>query len=107
MAGKVKVIGKGFVNDNKGILTENGMWKVNVIMTETFYYEDGTQESEVIEAECVDSSFTTAHREAVMSAMYALKDEVYDKGFTSLIQARKEARKLNDNSEDNANTPTE
>jgi len=99
-----KLIGKGFVNDNKGTVDEGGFWTVTVLMIETNYFDDGTTEEETIETKSISSDFDNAHETAMVSALTQLREEAYDKGFRSLIVARKAK---NDNGADNTNTLTQ
>ena len=99
-----KLIGKSFVNDNKGILGEDGYWTVTVLMTEKFFYDDGSETTEVIESMCMDNNFQMAHQTALASALVQYRQEVYDRGLTSLIEAREKYGKLNDYGTDNKNT---
>lgn len=102
-----RIISKAFSNVNKGTALGNGDWKVEVIMTETFGYDDGTEKSEVIEAMCIDSNFQEAHTIALASALEQYRDEVFDKGLTSLIESREKFGKLDDKSRDNKDTLTQ
>lgn len=102
-----RIIGRAFVNSNKGIIDESGYWHVDVVMTESVYYSDGTDTSEKIEASSIDRNYDDAHKLALTSALLQLRDEVYDKGFTSLVDARDSSRKLfvDDNSKIDTDTP--
>lgn len=100
-----KVIGKSFVNDNSGILSEDGYWTVTVLMTETFYYEDGTEKKEVIEVKAMDKDFQTAHQTSLASALVQYRVEVYDRGMGSLVEAREKYGKLTGSVD--PNTPTQ
>lgn len=102
-----KLIGKSFVNDNKGILGDDGYWTVTVLMTETFYYDDGSEDVETIESKCMDTNYHLAHQTALASAMIQLREEVYDRHLTSLIEARQKFGRLNDNGTNNKDTITQ
>ncbi len=81
------IVGMSLVNINDGVF-ENGMWKVNVKLTESRTYSDGTRDEETIEAMCMDTDHLNAHDVAMKTALYQLRQEVYDKGLTSLVEAR-------------------
>jgi hypothetical protein len=102
-----KVIGKAFTNHISGLALENGDWKVIVRMDETFTYDDKTEKVETIEAMCIDSDFVAAQQIAMVSALGQYRDEVYDKGMNSLIEAREKFGNPNDNSRDNKDTITQ
>lgn len=101
------LIGKGMVTDNKGIVDSSGFWVVTVKLLETAFYDDGTEEREVIEAQCMDRDFDTAHQIALQSAVMQLREEVYDRNHTSLIEARKAAKELGNDSKANEDTATQ
>jgi hypothetical protein len=96
-----KLIGKSFVNDNKGILDQTGDWVVTVLFTETEYYDDETTKEEKIVVKAMDSDFQNAHETALGSALRQLRAEVYDRGFRSLIEAREAS-----DAPSKVNTPT-
>jgi hypothetical protein len=82
------IVGMSLSNLNEGIL-EDGLWKVSVKLIESRTYSDGTKDEEIIEALCMDSDHLTAHEVALRSAMSQYGEEVYNKGLTSLVEARK------------------
>ena len=81
------IVGMSLNNFNDGVF-ENGMWKVVVKLVESRTYSDGTKDEETIEAMCMDSDHLNAHEIAMRTALHQLREEVYDKGLTSLVEAR-------------------
>lgn len=100
-----EVIGMGLSNINNGI-KENGMWTVTVKLIETRTYSDGTVDEEVIESMCMDTDHLTAHEVALRSALAQYGEEVYNKGLTSLVEARNKYGRPNGSLTDK-NTPTQ
>jgi hypothetical protein len=98
-----ELIGKGFVTSNKGIKDETKQWVVDTILEETHYYDDGTEKKEHIAVRCINSDFQKAHEVSLGAALRQLREEAYDKGFTSLIEAREAAK----NAEGKLNPPTD
>jgi hypothetical protein len=103
----MKVISKEFSNMNKGMALDNGDWKVEVMFLEVFTYDDGSEKREIIETACYDRNFQTAHQVALSSALAQYREEVYDKGMISLIEAREKYGRPNDNSGNNTDTLTQ
>lgn len=101
-----KITGKSFSNVNTGKVDEQGYWNVNVLMQETIFYSDGTEDTESIEVSVMDMDFDFAHKAALQTALISYREEVFDAGFNSLVEARRE-KKLNDSGEDNSDTPTQ
>lgn len=102
-----KVIGREFSNVNRGVIDEDGYWNVLVLLTETIFYDDETQEVEAIECRTMDKDFETAHQVALQSALIQYRQEVVDRKLTSLVEARKRYGRLNDSNKDNSSTITQ
>lgn len=95
-----KVTGREFINSVVGELGEDGKWKVVVKIQERMTEDGENWDDEEVSAMSIDKSYDSAHRTALGSVLHYLDDEVYSKGFDSLVPAMKEKRKL-DGANDN------
>ena len=97
------VIGRVFTNQVTGEKDEDGMWKVNVIVKERTTVDGEVWEDEEVSAMSIDKNFDAAHRTALGSVLHFLDDEVYSKGFDSLVPAMI-AKRILDGTNDNKNS---
>ena len=97
------VIGRSFTNQVTGEKGEDGMWKVNVLVKERTTVDGEVWEDEEVSAMSIDTNFDAAHRTALGSVLHYLDDEVYSKGFDSLVPAMI-AKRILDGTNDNKNS---
>lgn len=94
------VIGRSFTNQVTGERGEDGVWKVTVLVQEKTTTDGKVWEDEEVSAMSMDTNFDAAHRTALGSVLHYLDDEVYSKGFDSLVPAMMAKRAL-DGTNDN------
>ena len=82
-----EMVGREFDTFAKGVL-DGEIWVVTVTLLEVLKLDDGQELKESIEVIVRDSDFNTANQIALASALRQLQEEVYDKGFVSLVEAR-------------------
>ena len=97
------VIGRVFTNQVTGEKGEDGMWKVTVLVQEKTTIDGKVWENEEVSAMSIDKNFDAAHRTALGSVLHFLDDEVYSKGFDSLVPAMI-AKRILDGTNDNKNS---
>jgi hypothetical protein len=100
-----EVIRFSFSTVNVGERQDNGGWKVTSTLTEEWTFVNGTSRAEKIDAMCFDNDEVNAQQVALHSALVSYREEVIDKGFSNLVEAR--MAKENDDFKDNPNTPTQ
>ena len=88
------VIGRSFTNQVTGEKGEDGMWKVTVLVQEKTTTDGLVWEDEEVSVMNFDRTFDAAHRTALGSVLHYLDDEVYSKGFDSLVPAMRAKRAL-------------
>lgn len=69
---------------------EDGFWTTHCTITETFYHKNGRVDRESVSGKGIDREGDSANRTALSAALQQYRAEVLDRGFSNLIQARRE-----------------
>lgn len=90
-----KVVGRKFSSTTVSELDDEGFWKVVATSTDSALYE-GAEEwvTEQIESMSVDRNHAEAIQTAMSSVLSFLVENVYNKGFTGLVELREYERSL-------------
>lgn len=85
---------RDYISKTESSLDEDGYWKVVVTIIDRVKYK-GSEEwvEEIVEAMSMDRVFAHAIQVAMSSALGVIVDEVYNKDFQGLVEAR-EAKRL-------------
>jgi hypothetical protein len=79
--------GRVFSNETKGVMGDDGYWKLTITITERDTLDGVNWREESLSAASIDTDFDAAHRTAMRSVLQSMNDIVYARGFDSLIEA--------------------